>query len=99
MTVAFFYRCLESLFTFPYGAKMASTPSTLSTMLKMSVLYILQLFYKPSTNFYKKVKLLKPSTNYFIYKPSTNFYKKVKLLKPSTNYFIFYRISTNVEAF
>ena len=41
MTVAFFYGCLESLFTFPYGAKMASTPSTLSTMLKMSVLYIL----------------------------------------------------------
>lgn len=63
----------ESHFTFPYGAKMASTPSTLSTMLKMSVLYILQLFYKPSTNFYKKVKLLKPSTNYFIfYRISTN---------------------------
>ena len=46
MTVAFFYGCLESDFTFPYGVKMASTPSTLSTMLKMSVLYILQLFYK-----------------------------------------------------
>ena len=73
MTVAFFYRCLESPFTFPYGVKMASTPSTLSTMLKMSVLYILQLFYKPSTNFYKMVKLLKPSTNYFIfYRISTN---------------------------
>lgn len=73
MTVAFFYVCLESLFTFPYGVKMASTPSTLSTMLKMSVLYILQLFYKPSTNFYKMVKLLKPSTNYFIfYRISTN---------------------------
>lgn len=73
MTVAFFYGCLESHFTFPYGAKMASTPSTLSTMLKMSVLYILQLFYKPSTNFYKMVKLLKPSTNYFIfYRISTN---------------------------
>ena len=73
MTVAFFYGCLESDFIFPYGVKMASTPSTLSTMLKMSVLYILQLFYKPSTNFYKKVKLLKPSTNYFIfYRISTN---------------------------
>ena len=52
---------------FSHGVKMASTPSTLSTMLKMSVLYILQLFYKSSTNFYKMVKLLKPSTNYFIF--------------------------------
>ena len=55
------------LSAFSHGVKMASTPSTLSTMLKMSVLYILQLFYKPSTNFYKMVKLLKPSTNYFIF--------------------------------
>ena len=63
----------RSILTFSYGAKMASTPSTLSTMLKMSVLYILQLFYKPSTNFYKMMKLLKPSTNYFIfYRISTN---------------------------
>lgn len=57
----------RSILTFSYGEKMASTPSTLSTMLKMSVLYILQLFYKSSTNFYKMVKLLKPSTNYFIF--------------------------------
>ena len=58
---------------FSHGVKMASTPSTLSTMLKMSVLYILHLFYKPSTNFYKMMKLLKPSTNYFIfYRISTN---------------------------
>lgn len=73
MTVAFFCVCLEGYCTFPYGVKMASTPSTLSTMLKMSVLCILQLFYKPSTNFYKMMKLLKPSTNYFIfYRISTN---------------------------
>lgn len=73
MTVAFFLWVSDSHFTFLYGVKMASTPSTLSTMLKMSVLYILQLFYKPSTNFYKMVKLLKPSTNYFIfYRISTN---------------------------
>lgn len=73
MTVAFFLWVSKSHFTFQYGVKMASTPSTLSTMLKMSVLYILQLFYKPSTNFYKMMKLLKPSTNYFIfYRISTN---------------------------
>lgn len=53
--------------TFSHGAKMASTPSTLSTMLKISDLYILQLFYKPSTKFYKMPFLLKPSTNYFIF--------------------------------
>ena len=58
---------------FSHGAKNASTPSTLSTMLKMSVLYILQLLYKPSTNFYKLMISIKPSTNYFIfYRISTN---------------------------
>ena len=58
---------------FSYGVKMPSTPSTLSTMLKMRVLYILQPFYKPSTNFYKSPILLKPSTKYFIfYMISTN---------------------------
>lgn len=68
-----FFVYVNGCSAFSHGVKMASTPSTLSTMLKMSVLYILQLFYKPSTNFYKMVKLLKPSTNYFIfYRISTN---------------------------
>nr|DAU37135.1 MAG TPA: hypothetical protein [Caudoviricetes sp.] len=54
---------------FSYGVKMASTPSTLSTMLKKRNLYILQVFYKPSTIFYKMKKNVKPSTKCF------NFYR------------------------
>lgn len=50
---------------FSYGVKMASTLSTLSTILKKRYLYILHVFYKPSTIFYKMKKNIKPSTKYF----------------------------------
>lgn len=62
-----FFYVPGTLSAFSHGAKMASTPSTLSTMLKISILYILQYFYKPSTIFYKMPNLLKPSTKYFIF--------------------------------
>ena len=53
--------------TFSHGVKKASTLSTPSTMLIMNYLCILQLFYKPSTKFYKMPFLLKPSTKDFIF--------------------------------
>lgn len=57
---------------FPQELETASTPSTLSTILKKRYLYILHTFYNRSTFFYKLKKNIKPSTKCFIfYKIST----------------------------